>query len=355
MVILFAMLGLIMTFILVIGLHELGHAIAAWCFSIQIQRVACGFGKPLLKITSRSGCEWVLGRWPVGGAVTLLNTRVQPVPQEQWAVCFDKQAVWIRVMVLLSGGLMNFAVAWCCFFVIHCVGYQLPLAVIDKVTPTSIAASGGLKSGDQLLFFHGESVASWQQASVTLLTSIGYPPFPITVKTKTGKIQHHSLDLATWRPQLSSKTLWAQLGIKPTLRHQQRYSPQPLLHAMKLASTDLVFTVGLFFKLIKQLITGHLPLLMLTGPLSFIELTLQAFLQQGPTFLFFIASCSIAVGIVNLLPIPTLDGGSILYALIEKCRGQPMPVGWEVLLYRLTTILIWILIAQLLANDLRRF
>lgn len=356
--IVWGIVALLLTYLLVVGLHELGHAITARYFHIHIQEIALGFGKKLLSIQSKTGPEWVLKLWPLGGYVKLLNTRIQPVAPDKWRVSFDKKPIGIRCLVLLAGGFMNLIVAWLCFFLVAGMGYYGTVPRIQNVSPHSLAAQAGIMKGDQLTSVNHTPVTSWQEASSAFILALGGKSIAMTLSPVTpsslGTEHCVQLDLRHWRPVLSTHSLWEQMGIEPNHRIKHVYPPQSWFQAAQFATRQVVKTIYFFIYSVYLILTGHLPLFLLMGPLSFLDLTIRSFLQSAVTYLYFIAYFSLAVGMVNLLPLPGLDGGNILLALMEKVRGKPISVAAEVLCYRLATIAFCVIFAQLLANDMTR-
>jgi len=106
---------------------------------------------------------------------------------------------------------------------------------------------------------------------------------------------------------------------------------------------------------LKQVLSGTVPFLLLLGPLGLLMTMVHSFLQGLAVFLYFIANLNLAVAIVNLLPLPGLDGGAIVYTCIEKIRGKPISVALEVLLHRLAMIALCVLFIQLIMNDVQRY
>lgn len=105
---------------------------------------------------------------------------------------------------------------------------------------------------------------------------------------------------------------------------------------------------------LKQLFSGLIPFSALLGPIGIFAASVASLTQGVVVFMFFIATLSLAVAVINLFPIPGLDGGSIVYALIEKIRGKPVSVAMELLLHRLVFIVFCVVLVHLLMNDLQR-
>ncbi|WP_332248018.1 site-2 protease family protein [Legionella tunisiensis] len=168
-----ALFAIALTLVLVVGIHEAGHAIVAKWFAVRIQRISIGFGKPLLSWRGKSGCEWVWSIWPLGGYVQLLNSRIQPVPKKDFNDCFDKKPVWVRCIILLAGAGANLLTAWLMLTIMFTLGYQQNAPVIQKIVPESIAAKAGFKAGDQITSIAAKKTPSWQDVGMRLIMVLG--------------------------------------------------------------------------------------------------------------------------------------------------------------------------------------
>jgi regulator of sigma E protease len=348
------LIGIIITLILVVGIHEAGHALAAWFFSVKIQKIFIGFGKPLLKWKTKAGYELGVGILPLGGYVQLLNTRIQPVPAEKWSICFDKKPVWVRCVILLAGALANFATTLLAFTLVFMLGYRHAPPIVGAIIPTSIGAQASLKSGDEILTLNGQEVNSWQEAGMSIIMSLGKSNVPLVIRDPQGQLRTTTIDLAQWHYKEKNNSLLQHLGIVP-LRSLGLIKRESLSQALYHALEKFLRLVGFFFVMLKLLFTGVLPFSVLLGPIGLFTASAHSFLQGVVVFLNFIATFGVAVGVVNLLPIPGLDGGSIAYALLEKIRGKPISVELEVLLHRLFLILFLIILVQLVLNDVKRY
>jgi regulator of sigma E protease len=347
----YTLLSIGITLVLVVGFHEAGHAIAAKIFSIKIQRIAIGFGKPFVSVMSKSGCEWVLGRWPLGGYVQLLNTRIKEVAKKDWAYCFDKKPVWVRCVVLVSGGVMNLVVASLGFTLYYSLGYSQYPSTIKAVVPLSIAAQAGFKAQDSIIALNHKKIDTWQLATISLIASLGQENVVVSLKGPSGVTRALSLDL---RPSKAlGRDPWKSLGIEPDLYQAHVISGLTFEKAFVQAIGAVLLQIEFFIMMLTQLIMGHIPLSLLLGPIGIFKLAIDSFSHGVGLFSYFIASFSVGVGCVNLLPIPGLDGGAVIYAFVEKIRGKPVSVALEVLLYRLLMIVFCVFLVQLLVNDLQ--
>lgn len=351
---LLALVAIPLMFILVIGVHEAGHALAAYVLGVQVKRVSIGFGKPILS-WNRKGCEWAWGWIPLGGRVTLLNSRAFPVDEQQYPHCFDKQAVWRRIVILLAGSFANLLMAWLALVLVFLSGLPYSLPLVASVEKGSVAWKAGMTSGDQFLAINGQSTAGWREVGMQVISLWGKKRVWVQCKQANGLERTLSLDLSLVRFSRQNHSLLAVLGINPE-RHAGKglLKAESLVGAVEQANQSLRRELWFFVVIIKQVLSGTLPFFALLGPLGLLALTLSSFGQGLVVFLYFIAILSLAVALVNSLPIPALDGGSIVYALLEKCRGKPISPAWEQLIHRLASIALWLLLIQLLLNDFAR-
>ncbi|MCP0914086.1 MULTISPECIES: M50 family metallopeptidase [Legionella] len=351
-----SVIAIVLSLVLVIGLHELGHALAARLFGVKIKRISIGFGRPLLKWHAKNGCEWIWALWPLGGYVQLLNSRIEPVSTKDYPVCFDRKPVWMRIIVLLAGAMVNLLIAWLALLVIFMMGFQRVSPVVAEVHPASMAAAAGIQAGDQFIAIAGKEVFSWRDAGMRFIMVLGKKNVPVILEDKQGDRRQVIMNLAHWHYVRGSNALLKGLGIEAdiTIQPTQKMG-LPFLQAAKEAFLSSFYTLAFYLVMLKQLLLGMLPFAALLGPLGLFTTMITSFAQGIIVFLLFIANLSLAVGLVNLFPIPGLDGGSIIYALLEKIRGKPVSIALEILLHRLAMIIFCVLFIQLILNDVARY
>ncbi|MGQ3892392.1 M50 family metallopeptidase [Legionella sp. CNM-4043-24] len=356
MTIFLPLMAFVLTLLLVVGLHEAGHAIAARICGVRIERISIGFGRPLLSRRDRSGCEWVWALWPLGGYVQLLNTRIHPVDPSDYPFCFDKKSMSVRCLILISGIVANVLVAWLALVLFFWMGYQQMTPVISEVRPGTLMAQAGVRAGDELVSLEGQKTDSWQQAGMELIRNFGKKQVVLELRSPDHSLRFVTVDLSE-RFSARGRTLMSYLGLVPDQALQHIYAVKGLsfLNALAEASRKTGDAFVFFMIVLKQLFTGTIPFALLLGPVGFIGLSISSFAQGVAVFLSYIANLSLAVALINLLPVPGLDGASIVYAVIEKIRGKAMSIAFEVLLYRLAVILFYMILVQLLLNDFLRY
>ncbi|CEK09904.1 M50 family metallopeptidase [Legionella hackeliae] len=352
---LWAILAILLTLILVVGIHEAGHALAARIFGVKIQKISIGFGKPLVSWKTKSNQEWVWALWPLGGYVQLLNSRIQPVPPEEFPVCFDKKPIWKRCIILLSGALANLITAWLALTLLFLIGYQQTPPLVQSVKADSIASSAGVKPGDRFISLAEQNVNSWQETGMRLIMLLGKKNVPAVIINNQGQLRSVNFDFSQWRYQ-RGMSLLQSLGIEPqTDLPKEQINGESIINAFCHAVVKSMQLLSFFLTMLKQIVTGVLPFAVLLGPIGLFSASVTSFFQGFTVFLYFIANLSLAVGLVNLFPIPGLDGGLIVYALLEKIRGKPISVPMEILFHRLVTIIFIVLLVQLILNDIKRY
>ncbi|KTD66800.1 MULTISPECIES: M50 family metallopeptidase [Legionella] len=350
-----AIIAIILTLILVVGIHEGGHALVARIFSVKIKKISIGFGKPLLRWQSRGGCEWVWAFFPLGGYVQLENTRISPVEPAHYSGCFDKKPIWQRILILLAGAAANLIVAWFLFILVYSIGLTYTLPEIKEVLPNSAAAQAGMQPGDKFISIDGAATPTWNDVGMRLVILWGKKDIPVTLTRADGKESIIMLDLSHEHFHKVKKSLLTQLGIQPNLAAaKNKLRAVSLLDAIHQTNAFISNMIYFFMMILKQLFMGVIPFSVLLGPIGIFAASVVSLTQGIAVFLFFIGSLSLAVAVINLFPIPGLDGGSILYAVIEKIRGKPVSVPMEVLLHRLIVIVFCVLLVHLLMNDLQR-
>ena len=351
-----AFIAIILSLFLIIGVHEAGHAFVAKYFHVKIKRISMGFGKPLFSWKNKRGIEWVWARWPFGGYVQLLNTRIAPVSPQDESSCFNKKPCHARVLILIAGALANIIIAWLALVLVFMAGYKQSPPIIDAIHTPSIAASTGLKAGDHIIRVAEHITSNWRDVGMQLIMHLGKNTMEMTVTNKNGIEHAVQLDLHTWHTKQAQHNLVSSLGIEinASKTSETYITGVSFIKASHEACHTITYLTSFFFIMIKQLMTGILPLSFLLGPLGLFTAMAGSLMQGLSVFLYFIASLSLAVAVVNLLPIPGLDGCSILYTILEKIRGKPISIALEILLYRLALIAFYVFLAQLVINDLER-
>lgn len=446
---LISILGIIITILLVVGIHEFGHFIVARMCGIKVLRFSIGFGKALKTWHDKSGTEYVLAVIPLGGYVKMLDESEDTVKPEELHLAYGRQPIYKRMAVIIAGPLTNILFSIFLYWLLFIIGFTTIKPIIGNILPESIAAKAGMKPQQELVQVDHQAIHSWYSAMIKMILRSGeHGQLQLQTQTlKTNQKNDYTLELATWKMDGLRPDPLKSLGIVPyepiipsviatvkenspaaksnlkagdkiiavddhkisdwislfeiinkspekklnftvlrqgkkiilpvTLGSQRdlfmkkygylgvapdfKWDPQ-LLRQNKLGPLDAIpqalqqakdFTV-LNLIVFGKMITGKISLQSLGGPITIFETAGNA-LNQGLTpFISFLAFLSISIGIINIFPIPGLDGGHLLFQIIELITRRPISLRVQTLFYRFGLILLLVFIIQALANDIVR-
>jgi len=349
---------------LLIGIHELGHFLVAKAFGIKILRFSIGFGKALWSKRTKSGLEIVFAAIPLGGYVKMLDEREGSVAEKDLPFAFNRQSLAKRAAVIAAGPVANFFLAWLLF----CLSLQMGLTqlkpLLAQPLPHSIAAKANLPADSQILKVDGFDVASWSDTVISLLLHYGKQD-PLLLQLKSGdKLSEHRLNVQEWTLDSLQPDPFTSLGLVPkiaTLAELKANKSLYLEHlqyppgkAAKAAWQKTARYLNFNFFMTYKLLTGIISIKSLTGPIGIFKGLKFAVSEGLASYLQMLAILSIAIGFINLFPWPGLDGGHLLLICLEFVRRRPLSVAVEVLIYRLSVILLALLMVQALLNDLLR-
>lgn len=341
--------------ILIILLHELGHFLVARFFAVKVIKFSIGFGKALKTWHCKSGMQVVLAVLPFGGYVKLLDQRHTAVSKADMPFSINAKPLWQRAAVVLAGPLANLLFAVFAYWVVFSIGITYPIATVDSITPNSIAAKAGMQAQERIIEVDNQATDHWPAIIMAIITRLGDKEALIITTNK----KSYDLDIRNWRLEDIKPQPLQSLGIIPYRSATwSKQKLQTLQYSLFPALTHGVYESWQFSKfsviVIYKMLTGVISIKSLAGPLSIFKLAGLAAQKGVASYLVFLSVISISIAIVNLMPIPGLDGSQLVYLLYEKLSKRPLSVAWELLLLRLGIILLALLIIQTLVNDLLR-
>ncbi len=331
--------------------HELGHYSAARFFGVYVEVFSIGFGKKLFSF------HWLDTRWqisaiPLGGYVKLKGQDdSDPTAASDDTDSYTAKKPWQRIVILLAGPLANFALAWAFYYALALGGPQTLSPIIGNVVHDSPASLAGLQKGDVVLSINDQSIAQWSEISDAVKSSVG----PLVFRVERGETLH----LISVTPKISQtqnifkETIQQRMvGIAPSgATHTLELTP---LAAVSYASQETYTSSLLIFQSIQKLLTGIVPAKEVGGVVSIAQITADAAEYGWMSLLFFSALISVNLGVLNLLPIPALDGGHIMFNLYEMIRRKAPS---EAVITQLTIggwVLLFALMSLGLYNDITR-
>lgn len=352
---------------IIVFIHEFGHFIVArWC-GVKVEVFSIGFGKELWHRTDKKGTRWRIALWPVGGFVKMFGDagaastpdgdKVAQMTPEERAISFHHKPLWKKALIVAAGPFSNFLLAIVVFtYFIFTVGLTSTQPVIGGVMKNTPAAEAGLKRGDMVLKVDGRAMKNFNDIPDAIMTNLGTP---VTLTIQRGD--------AVFEKQLTpieyADTDALGNAIKRPLigiRSQKiTYEDVGLHQALWLATTKTYDMCVTSLEVMGQMITGKRSTQELKGPLGIAEMsgkvtqTGDTLGQRAQMFLWFIALLSVNLGLVNLLPIPMLDGGHLAFYALEGLRGRPLAEKFQEYGFRFGFVVIASLMALSVFNDVR--
>ena len=357
-----------------VSFHEYGHFLAARLCGVKVLRFALGFGKPLFTYRANNGTEWVIAPIPLGGYVKLLDGRdsQQLISPEERPESFDVKPLWQRSLIVAAGPFANFLLAVVLFSVIYVSGVpQLP-AKLQAPPEQSIAAKLGIVAGDQVIGWQSLSandsgtptlenfdvVVSWNALRWLLMDAItGEQGFALEIQTASGGRQIKSFKRADL-PQISPESKpFEALGLAPQITPPSEWKELKLgpIDALEFASQRVYLVSKVSLRLMLGLFTGKASFKQLGGPLSIADMAGKTAQVGWQPFVAFLALMSISIGLLNLVPLPMLDGGQLLYDAWELVAGKRISLSMQEKLQKVGFLLLIALSLLALFNDLQRY
>jgi regulator of sigma E protease len=439
---------------LLVTVHEFGHYWVARRLGFKVLRFSVGFGRPLIsRIAGADRTEYVLAAIPLGGYVKMLDEREGPVATADLARSFTRKPPWQRIAVLLAGPAFNIAFAilvlWGMFWVSGITEYK---PVVGDVLQGSIAARGGLRSGDEILSVNGAPVVGQRDVMFDLLDAVSSRGLAgLDVRGKDGATRAANLNVPDraervhltepaallrglgfefWLPPLPAvlgpvaadgpaaraglktgdqitaidgksvsdfRDIAARVSARPgetlaftylrdgtehtvripvaadkdgdklvgRIRVQQppgKKLPDDMVMQIQLspagalsrAAEEAWSMTALQGRLFWRMVLGQFSMKNLNGPLSIAEYAGESAEAGVASFLGFLVLISLSLGFLNLLPIPILDGGQIVFQLVEWLKGSPLSERAQAFGQQVGIALLILLMGVALFNDIAR-
>jgi len=429
--------------------HELGHFwVARWC-GVKVLRFSIGFGKPLWsRRVGEDRMELVIGAFPFGGYVKMLDETEGEVPPQELHRAFNRQKVWKRMAIVVAGPLFNFLFAILAYWAVYMIGVDGIKPVVGKVTESSIAQQAGFRAGDLILSIDGKEVQSWDQRRLYLFQrALDRARVNVEVRDAQGNVETRLLDLSSLPVQEVNASLlergigligffpeplpvigamepgpasragmkigdrlveiigepvpsWEQLveaiskspgkTVNVTVeregaRHDFKVTPdaveqdgqtigrinirpqftdipdamrvkvrfgvaEALTEGARNTWSMSVLTLEMLYRMLKLEVSAR----NISGPITIAQYAGYSAKVGVEQFVLFLAVISISLGVLNLLPIPVLDGGHLMYYIIESIKGSPLSERTMMLGQQVGVALLGSLMMLAFYNDLTR-
>ncbi len=347
----------LLAFITALGIlvfvHELGHFAVAKRLGVKVLRFSIGFG-PVVFSRRRGETEYAVSSMPLGGYVQMLGEDDRDGEIDEPERSFSTQSLARRIAIVAAGPMMNFLFAFLAYALLFLwVGVETPSPTprIGGVAPGAPAEKAGLRPGDLVLSVDGRPMATWEALAQTVRASKGTPlalaierdgvPIAVTVAPALRDVPS----------MVGGDTQQAYLiGIEPS-RDWKRVGP---VEAVTLAGRQTATASWLVAQGFLRMIQGRVPLRELGGPIAIAQAAGQQARAGARYFLSMLAFLSINLAVLNLLPIPALDGGQLALFGIEGALGRPLRQRHRELAQQVGLLLLLSLMVFVFYNDIHR-
>lgn len=320
----------LVTITVIVFFHELGHFLIARFNGVKVEVFSIGFGPELFGWNDRRGTRWKVSLLPLGGYVKMFGQSDtgpdgeggQEWTEEERAGAFPSKRVWQRFAIVAGGPLANFILAIVLFAgVFAIVGRSQSLPEITEVSADSAAETAGLQAGDRILSVDGSNIDRFDELQYIVSTSPGQPleltvargdqvleltVVPDTVMQTDGSGNEHAMGL---------------LGVR---NDNVVFEPVPLGDALWGGVEETWAWAMRIFDFLGKILGGTQSSSDLAGPLGIAQMSGSVAENGLPSLITFMAILSVNLGLINLFPVPMLDGGHLMFYVIEAARGRPL-------------------------------
>ena len=337
--------------------HELGHYLVGRYNGVRVEVFSVGFGPELFGRTDKSGTRWKFSAVPLGGYVKMFGENTTPgdvdqapmTPEEE-GVAFHKKSIGQRAAIVFAGPAANFLLAIVIFALLFIfVGQPFTSPEIGKVHPDSAAERAGLESGDIFVEINGRKIERFEDVQQIVVLNIN-EALSISVDRDGSDVDLIAKpDIVERKDRSGNVHRIGMLGVSSKGRDYIQHDPITAIWRWILETGHL--SVGTL-KAVGQVISGQRDTKELGGPIKIAQIS-HDFAQISPdSLLWLIALLSINLGLLNLFPIPMLDGGHLLFYAFETVLGRPLGERAQEIGLRIGLVLVISLMVFVTVNDL---
>lgn len=348
-----SIIGLLIVLGVLIFFHELGHFIMARAFGVGVEKFSLGFGPALVK-WKKGRTEYCISAFPLGGFVKMVGEQPDsPLSDEDKPYAFTRKPVFQRMIIVAAGPVFNFLLAIIIFFVLFSVaGLMFLQPEIGEVRADSPAAEAGLQKGDRIIWIEGNVIESWSEMAEAIAASGGAP---VAIRVDREGRETEMVVTPVVEPM---EDIFGEI--------QDRY----IIGVTAAGSTGVIrlgpleafgeslhrtyLIVELTVLSVVKMIRGAVSVDNLGGPIMIAQMAGEQVRHGLVNLLGFIALVSINLGILNLLPIPVLDGGHLMFFGIEAAKGSPVSIRTREVAQQIGLFILLTLIIFVFYNDIMR-
>ena len=351
---------------IVVFIHEYGHYYFAKRYGVGITDFSIGFGREIFGWNDKSGTRWKVCWIPLGGYVKFFGDRnvfsqteqqeiINKYSEEDRQKLFILKPLYQRSLIVAAGPLANYVLAILIFTMIYMfVGKDLTPALINEVQKDSPAFVAGMKKNDKIIYIDNKKVESILEVSTFINISTTETIEFVVLRNDQAISLLVKPDLVDGKDTLGNSVKKRMIGIKLSPLNN-KYEKQPLgpSKAIYYSVKEVWFVTVTSLNYLGKMITGAADSSQLGGPIRIAKITGQVAELGIIPFLSIMAYISISLGLINLFPIPMLDGGHLMFYLIEKILGRPLSQKTQEGFFRIGLFLLFSLMFFVTFNDLK--
>jgi len=350
----------------VVFIHEYGHYYFAKKYGVGVTDFSIGFGREIFGWNDKSGTRWKICWIPLGGYVKFFGDRNVFSESEQQEVInkyndedrkklFILKPLYQRAIIVAAGPLANFVLAILIFIMINMyAGKDMTPAVISEVQEDSPAYIAGMKENDKIISIDGKKVESILQVSTFINVSTSETIEFLLIRNDQEISALVKPNLVDGKDALGNSVKKRMIGIRLSPLNDN-FQKQPLgpSKAIYYSIKEVWFVTVTSLKYLGKMLTGSGDSSQLGGPIKIAQITGQVAEHGFIPFLSIMAYISISLGMINLFPIPMLDGGHLMFYLFEKILGRPLSQKTQEGFFRIGLFLLFSLMFFVTFNDLK--
>ena len=351
---------------IVVFIHEYGHYYFAKKYGVGITDFSIGFGREIFGWNDKSGTRWKVCWIPLGGYVKFFGDRnvfsqaeqkeiIDKYSEEDRDNLFILKPLYQRTLIVAAGPLANFVLAIIIFAMINMfVGKDLTPAVIAEVQKDSPAYEAGIRKNDIIISIDNNKVQSILEVSTFISTSTSERIEFTVLRNDQEVTMYVKPNLVQSKDSLGNSVKKRIIGIKLSPLHNE-FKKQPLgpSQAIYFSIKEVWFVSVTSLEYLGKMLIGSADTSQLGGPIRIAKITGQVAEYGVIPFLSIMAYISISLGLVNLFPIPMLDGGHLMFYFFEKILGRPLRQKTQEGFFRIGLFLLFSLMFFVTINDLK--
>lgn len=340
-------MGIILALLLfsfIVFFHELGHFLVAKCNGVDVEEFAIGMG-PLLASKEYKGTQYSWRLLPIGGFCAMgEDEEATDSPNN-----FNNKSVWARIAVIAAGAIFNFILALLLSIVmVGMTGYDA--SVISAVDENYPAAEAGMEAGDKIIRMGDKKINLFREVTM-------YNQYHQGEEVEVTFLHDGEKKTATLQPVMDEELGYYRFGFSGGA-----YQKANVLTAVQYGVYEVKFWICTTVDSLKMLITGQVGVDQLSGPVGIVDVVGDSYEQTKDygvkivfaQLLYWAILLSANLGVMNLLPLPALDGGRLIFLFVEAIRGKRVPPEKEGYVHTIGIILLMLLMVFVMFNDIKR-